>query len=99
MAHDMSKNNMPEPSTQLFRYPKYWAECFGVAPFLPMSRAEMETRIARFKDLKGFDGGLPPARRHSTGRIWIVSMVFSPASALVTTTIHSPGSTQPRRSR
>ncbi len=43
MTHDMSKNNMPEPSTQLFDYPKYWAECFGVAPFLPMSRAEMDT--------------------------------------------------------
>lgn len=26
----------------LFSYPKYWAECFGYAPFLPMSRAEMD---------------------------------------------------------
>lgn len=26
----------------LFSYPKYWAECFGHAPFLPMSRAEMD---------------------------------------------------------
>ena len=26
----------------LFSYPKYWAECFGPAPFLPMSRKEME---------------------------------------------------------
>ena len=26
----------------LFDYPKYWAECFGPAPFLPMSRAEMD---------------------------------------------------------
>ncbi|HEY9035401.1 MAG TPA: YgiQ family radical SAM protein [Pseudomonadales bacterium] len=26
----------------LFSYPKYWAECFGPAPVLPMSRAEME---------------------------------------------------------
>ncbi len=26
----------------LFSYPKYWAECFGPAPFLPMSRAEMD---------------------------------------------------------
>jgi uncharacterized radical SAM protein YgiQ len=26
----------------LFRYPKYWAECFGAAPYLPMSRAEMD---------------------------------------------------------
>jgi uncharacterized radical SAM protein YgiQ len=26
----------------LFSYPKYWAECYGVAPYLPMSRAEMD---------------------------------------------------------
>ncbi|MGN0920508.1 MAG: YgiQ family radical SAM protein [Cellvibrio sp.] len=26
----------------LFEYPRYWAECFGPAPFLPMSRAEMD---------------------------------------------------------
>ena len=26
----------------LNQYPQYWAECFGVAPFLPVSRAEME---------------------------------------------------------
>jgi uncharacterized radical SAM protein YgiQ len=26
----------------LFSYPKYWAECYGPAPFLPMSRKEMD---------------------------------------------------------
>jgi len=26
----------------LYDYPKYWAECFGSAPFLPMSRQEMD---------------------------------------------------------
>ncbi|MBQ4876922.1 YgiQ family radical SAM protein [Pseudoalteromonas luteoviolacea] len=26
----------------LFSYPKYWAECFGPAPFLPTCRAEMD---------------------------------------------------------
>ena len=26
---------------KLYSYPKYWAECFGTAPFLPMSKAEM----------------------------------------------------------
>ncbi|MDG2115606.1 MAG: YgiQ family radical SAM protein [Porticoccaceae bacterium] len=26
----------------LYDYPKYWAECFGPAPFLPMTRDEME---------------------------------------------------------
>ena len=29
-------------SQALFDYPKYWAECYGTAPFLPMSRAEMD---------------------------------------------------------
>ena len=34
---------MPLASKQgLFDYPTYWAECFGVAPFLPTSRAEMD---------------------------------------------------------
>jgi uncharacterized radical SAM protein YgiQ len=30
------------PARNLFSHRKYWAERFGVAPFLPMSRAEME---------------------------------------------------------
>ena len=38
----MPSNSIPKPSTELFGYPKYWAECYGVAPFLPMSRAEMD---------------------------------------------------------
>ena len=33
-----AKNTAPH----LFEYPRYWAECFGPAPFLPMSRAEMD---------------------------------------------------------
>jgi len=37
---------MNHPATQvrtkLFDYPKYWAECFGTADFLPTSRAEMD---------------------------------------------------------
>ncbi|MGK0440542.1 MAG: putative radical SAM protein YgiQ [Pseudohongiellaceae bacterium] len=32
-------NNLP---TSLFSYRQYWAECFGVAPFMPMSREEMD---------------------------------------------------------
>ncbi|SEL02965.1 uncharacterized radical SAM protein YgiQ [Colwellia chukchiensis] len=28
-------------TTNLFDYPKYWAQSYGTAPFLPMSRAEM----------------------------------------------------------
>ena len=38
---------MPTPQTnkarELYSYPRYWAECFGNAPFLPMSRAEMDS--------------------------------------------------------
>lgn len=32
----------PQNAKPLFSYRKYWAHRFGVAPFLPMSRAEME---------------------------------------------------------
>lgn len=32
----------PKTAHPLFGYDKYWAECFGPAPFLPMSRAEMD---------------------------------------------------------
>lgn len=31
-----------QPVTHLFSYPRYWAECYGTAPFLPMSRKEMD---------------------------------------------------------
>lgn len=30
------------PVTPIYEYSKYWAECFGPAPFLPMSREEMD---------------------------------------------------------
>jgi len=33
---------IPLPKTTLFEYPKYWAECYGTSPFLPMSRKEMD---------------------------------------------------------
>ncbi|WP_394174639.1 YgiQ family radical SAM protein [Thalassotalea litorea] len=33
---------IPQPKVALFDYPKYWAECYGTAPFLPMSRQEMD---------------------------------------------------------
>jgi hypothetical protein len=32
----------PTSTRKIFDYPKYWAECFGTAPFLPMSREEMD---------------------------------------------------------
>ncbi|RQW63357.1 YgiQ family radical SAM protein [Vibrio viridaestus] len=33
---------MNNDTTPIFQYKKYWAECFGPAPFLPTSRKEME---------------------------------------------------------
>ena len=33
---------MQKPATALYNFDKYWAECFGVAPELPMSRDEMD---------------------------------------------------------
>lgn len=33
--------SLPLQARPLNRYPLYWAECFGTAPFLPVSRAEM----------------------------------------------------------
>jgi len=39
----MSNNiSLIQPERDLFSYTPYWAECFGTAPFLPMSREEME---------------------------------------------------------
>jgi uncharacterized radical SAM protein YgiQ len=36
------KKNLPEKPRPIFGYPKYWAECFGTADYLPMSRQEMD---------------------------------------------------------
>ena len=38
-AHSVTLNDTPRPLTA---YRKYWAQRFGTAPFLPMSRTEME---------------------------------------------------------
>jgi len=32
----------PAETTRIFDYRPYWAECFGIAPFLPTTRAEMD---------------------------------------------------------
>ncbi len=37
-----STDRVTQTNKLLFDYPKYWAECYGTAPFLPMSRAEMD---------------------------------------------------------
>jgi uncharacterized radical SAM protein YgiQ len=39
----MPAHAIPQADTALYDYPKYWAECFGSAPFLPVNRAEMDT--------------------------------------------------------
>ena len=42
-AGDSSVNRPVDYSSRpLFSYPPYWAECFGAAPFLPVSRAGMD---------------------------------------------------------
>ncbi|WP_028110081.1 YgiQ family radical SAM protein [Ferrimonas futtsuensis] len=33
---------IPKAKTKLFEYPKYWAESYGPAPFMPTTRKEME---------------------------------------------------------
>lgn len=38
----MSTTSLIQPERELFSYKPYWAECFGPAPFLPMSREEMD---------------------------------------------------------
>jgi len=38
----MSAISIPKADTALYDYPKYWAECYGTAEFLPVSRSEME---------------------------------------------------------
>jgi len=38
----MSANIQSQAVTSLYNYPKFWAECYEPAPFLPMSRAEMD---------------------------------------------------------
>jgi uncharacterized radical SAM protein YgiQ len=38
----MSTSLISRIDTALYDYPKYWAECYGIAEFLPMSRAEMD---------------------------------------------------------
>ncbi len=42
MPRNVSNNASVQPSKALFSYRKYWAECFGPAPVLPMSREEMD---------------------------------------------------------
>ena len=37
-----TKENYLRAETDLFAFPKYWAECYGVAPFLPTTRQEMD---------------------------------------------------------
>ncbi len=38
----MSARIHPHVANALFDYPKYWAECYGTAEYLPTSRAEMD---------------------------------------------------------
>src|SRR5882757_6609351 len=42
-AKDTAKDMAKDMAKPLFSYRKHWAHRFGTAPFLPMSRAEMDT--------------------------------------------------------
>jgi uncharacterized radical SAM protein YgiQ len=42
MSNSKSKSFDADNPRELFAYPKYWAECFGTAPYLPMSKEEMD---------------------------------------------------------
>lgn len=39
----MSTTNQSQAITALYNYPKFWAECYDPAPFLPLSRSEMDS--------------------------------------------------------
>src|ERR671934_2889586 len=47
-------------------------------PRITLSRAEMIKRVARFKDLKGFDGGLPDSKMPGCERILYNVIGFQP---------------------
>ena len=38
----MSAISLIQPDRDLFSWPQHWAACLGPAPFLPMSREEMD---------------------------------------------------------
>lgn len=42
MKSNSSTDASADKTGSLFAYPKYWAECYGTAPYLPMSREEMD---------------------------------------------------------
>ncbi len=42
MSFNSSTDASANKAGSLFAYPKYWAECYGTAPYLPMSREEMD---------------------------------------------------------
>jgi hypothetical protein len=47
-------------------------------PRITLSRAEMMKRVARFKDLKGFDGGLPDSKMRGCERTLYNVIGFQP---------------------
>ena len=38
----MAAPAIPKPRNELYSYNRYWAECYGKADFLPVTRAEMD---------------------------------------------------------
>ena len=63
---DVSFSRVPPAADQLS---PFWAKRFGTAPFLPMSRAEMENRAGQLRHhpITG-DAYAPPQLRHGRDR-------------------------------
>ena len=55
-AHRATPRALPladQGAKDIFSHRKYWAARFGTAPFLPMSRAEMEALLDTYKAALG----------------------------------------------
>src|SRR5262249_42944881 len=57
---------------------KAWRKAMETLPRTTLSRAEMMKRVARFKELKGFDGGLPDSKMAGCERTLYNVIGFQP---------------------
>ena len=71
-------------------------------PRVTLSRAEMMKRVARFKELKGFDGGLPDSKMPGCERTLYNVIGFQPpkgeGGAVMSPVATTPRSSPPSRS-
>ena len=70
-------------------------------PKFGISRADMLKRVARFKDLKGSDGGLPDSRAPQCGRTLYNVIGFQPpddsGGAVTSPSVTTPRACRPSR--